>query len=512
MSEDVTRSASEKVVDNDPEGTHSSPTLNTNGKKNVEAFKWTPKPTDRQPCTSTEKTAAVTPQKESFDLFDLKISSPKDEFSEVHSSDPISKDNTNTILNSHKLKFYQENEFVSSEEGHLNLKPGEELNKYKILKRLGVGSYSAVWLAEDTANGSGVALKIEKLLASGKSCNANELKIAKLITSVIRSDGVAGDNIVSFLDKFTVKGNHHAEHLVLVYEVCGPDLFTIIENSNQRILSFKRIQDIGRQLLTGLIFLHSKCHVLHCDLKPENIMIAAMDKDAQVEFEAPGQQFSRGSFNVDLISKKCNVVVKIGDFGLGMQSDSTKAMLVQTCIYRAPENHLNAEITTAIDMWSFGCIMYYLTTRQDLFVCDDKCGAVVEEAQTHLTKIFGLLGEPDLGMYRGRSKFPEVNKLVESGKLFTPGVQPAPICLMKNMKQFSSMTAESVALLSDLLLQILQLDPKARLSAENALKHPFFTHEETDGLSEEKLRELNQKCYNAVMPSDSGSPHNLNKG
>lgn len=93
------------------------------------------------------------------------------------------------------------------------------------------------------------------------------------------------------------------------------------------------------QLLRGLKYVHS-ANVLHRDLKPSNLLLNA---------------------NCDL---------KIGDFGLARTTSETDFMTeyVVTRWYRAPELLLNcSEYTAAIDIWSVGCILGEIMTREPLF-------------------------------------------------------------------------------------------------------------------------------------------------
>lgn len=93
------------------------------------------------------------------------------------------------------------------------------------------------------------------------------------------------------------------------------------------------------QLLRGLKYVHS-AHVLHRDLKPSNLFLDA---------------------NCDL---------KIGDFGLARTTSEADFMTeyVVTRWYRAPELLLNcSEYTAAIDMWSVGCILGEIVSREPLF-------------------------------------------------------------------------------------------------------------------------------------------------
>lgn len=99
------------------------------------------------------------------------------------------------------------------------------------------------------------------------------------------------------------------------------------------------MQYVLYQLLRGLKYVHS-AHVLHRDLKPSNLLLNA---------------------NCDL---------KIGDFGLARTTSETDFMTeyVVTRWYRAPELLLNcSEYTAAIDIWSVGCILGEIATREPLF-------------------------------------------------------------------------------------------------------------------------------------------------
>lgn len=93
------------------------------------------------------------------------------------------------------------------------------------------------------------------------------------------------------------------------------------------------------QLLRGLKYVHS-ANILHRDLKPSNLFLNA---------------------NCDL---------KIADFGLARTTSETDLMTeyVVTRWYRAPELLLNcSQYTAAIDVWSVGCILGEIVTRQPLF-------------------------------------------------------------------------------------------------------------------------------------------------
>jgi dual specificity tyrosine-phosphorylation-regulated kinase 2/3/4 len=103
-------------------------------------------------------------------------------------------------------------------------------------------------------------------------------------------------------------------------------------------LSLGLIRRVAVQLLLSLRFLR-KLRVIHCDLKPENILLKSADKSG----------------------------IKIIDFGSSCFSDQRIYTYIQSRFYRAPEIILGIPYTTAIDMWSFGCILVELATGFPIF-------------------------------------------------------------------------------------------------------------------------------------------------
>ncbi|KAL5989041.1 Mitogen-activated protein kinase 11 [Asimina triloba] len=179
------------------------------------------------------------------------------------------------------------------------------------------------------------------------------------------------------------------------------------------------------QLLRGLKYVHS-ANVLHRDLKPSNLLLNA---------------------NCDL---------KIGDFGLARTTSETDFMTeyVVTRWYRAPELLLNcSEYTAAIDIWSVGCILGEIMTREPLFPGKDYVH--------QLRLITELVGSPDdssLGFLRSDNARRYVRQLPQYPKqhfsLRFPNKPPAAV---------------------DLLEKMLVFDPSKRITVDEALCHPYLS-------------------------------------
>ncbi|CAL5339983.1 unnamed protein product [Camellia sinensis] len=178
------------------------------------------------------------------------------------------------------------------------------------------------------------------------------------------------------------------------------------------------------QILRGLKYVHS-ANVLHRDLKPSNLLLNA---------------------NCDL---------KIGDFGLARTTSETDFMTeyVVTRWYRAPELLLNcSEYTAAIDIWSVGCILGEIMTRQPLFPGKDYVH--------QLRLITELIGSPDdasLGFLRSDNARRYVRQLPQYPR-----------------QQFSARFPNMSPGAADLLEKMLVFDPNKRITVEGALCHPYL--------------------------------------
>ncbi|KAF3648079.1 Mitogen-activated protein kinase 4 [Capsicum annuum] len=225
----------------------------------------------------------------------------------------------------------------------------------------------------------------------------------------------------------------------IVYELMDTDLHQIIRSNQQLTDDHCRIYNLVAvlptvvhtdssyflyQILRGLKYIHS-ANVLHRDLKPSNLLLNA---------------------NCDL---------KVGDFGLARTTSETDFMTeyVVTRWYRAPELLLNcSEYTGAIDIWSVGCILGEMMTRQPLFPGKDYVH--------QLRLITELIGSPDdasLGFLRSDNARRYVRQLPQYPR-----------------QQFAARFPNSSPGAVDLLEKMLVFDPSKRVTVDEALCHPYL--------------------------------------
>ncbi|KAL7108302.1 hypothetical protein ACP275_06G104300 [Erythranthe tilingii] len=289
-------------------------------------------------------------------------------------------------------------------------------------EKIDEGTYGTVYMAKDNKTGETVALKKVKMDAEKEGFPVTSLREINILLSLHHP------SIVDF--KEVVVGSK-IDNVYMVMEYMEHDLKAFMEMMI-RPYSQSEVKCLMLQLLEGIKYLHDNW-VLHRDLKTSNLLLN-----------------NRGE-------------LKICDFGLSRQYGrplKPYTPLVVTLWYRSPELLLGAkEYSTAIDMWSLGCIMAELLTKKPLFNGDSEID--------QLRKIYKILGTPNETIWPGLSKLPGVNANLGNHEynLLRNVFRPTP--------SGSPVTVPSDAGF-DLLNKLLTYDPEKRITAEAALRHEWF--------------------------------------
>ncbi|PIA33665.1 hypothetical protein AQUCO_04000022v1 [Aquilegia coerulea] len=295
------------------------------------------------------------------------------------------------------------------------------VDEFERLNKIDEGTYGVVYRAKDKKTGEIVALKKVKMEKEREGFPLTSLREINILLSFHHP---------SIVDVKEVVVGSNLDSIFMVMEYMEHDLKGLMESMKQPF-SQSEVKCLMLQLLEGVKYLHDNW-VLHRDLKTSNLLLN-----------------NRGE-------------LKICDFGLSRQYGSPLkpyTHLVVTLWYRSPELLLGSkQYSTAIDMWSLGCIMAELLAKQPLF------NGKTEVDQ--LDKIFRTLGTPSETIWPGFSKLPGVK--VNFVK------QP----YNQLRKKFPATSFTGSPILSDagfdLLNKLLTYDPAKRITAEDALNHEWF--------------------------------------
>uniref|UniRef100_A0A3B3ZQZ0 non-specific serine/threonine protein kinase n=1 Tax=Periophthalmus magnuspinnatus TaxID=409849 RepID=A0A3B3ZQZ0_9GOBI len=160
--------------------------------------------------------------------------------------------------------------------GYHLVKIGDLFNgRYHVIRKLGWGHFSTVWLCWDIQVKNFVAMKVVKSAQHYTETALDEIKLLRCVRESDPEDPNK-DMVVQLIDDFKISGVNGI-HVCMVFEVLGHHLLKWIIKSNYQGLPLPCVKSIIRQVLQGLDYLHTKCKIIHTDIKPENILMCVDD-------------------------------------------------------------------------------------------------------------------------------------------------------------------------------------------------------------------------------------------
>uniref|UniRef100_A0A8C9VJ10 non-specific serine/threonine protein kinase n=1 Tax=Scleropages formosus TaxID=113540 RepID=A0A8C9VJ10_SCLFO len=160
--------------------------------------------------------------------------------------------------------------------GYHHVKVGDLFNgRYHVIRKLGWGHFSTVWLCWDIHEKRFVAMKVVKSAEHYTETALDEIKLLRSVRNTDPADPNR-EKVVQLLDDFKISGTN-GTHVCMVFEVLGHHLLKWIIKSNYQGLPLLCVKSIIRQVLQGLDYLHTKCKIIHTDIKPENILMTVTD-------------------------------------------------------------------------------------------------------------------------------------------------------------------------------------------------------------------------------------------
>ncbi|CAH8582728.1 unnamed protein product [Schistosoma margrebowiei] len=160
--------------------------------------------------------------------------------------------------------------------GYHPVKIGQVYNsRYHVVRKLGWGHFSTVWLCWDLCSKRFVAMKVVKSAPHYTETALDEIKLLSCVRESAPDDPFR-KKTVQLLDDFRVSGVN-GNHVCMIFEVLGHNLLKLIIRSQYRGIPLENVRSIIKQTLQGLHYLHTKCHIIHTDIKPENILVCISD-------------------------------------------------------------------------------------------------------------------------------------------------------------------------------------------------------------------------------------------
>ncbi|CAG8747080.1 12780_t:CDS:2, partial [Cetraspora pellucida] len=169
--------------------------------------------------------------------------------------------------------------------GYHPVKIGDIFNegRYVVIRKLGWGHFSTVWLAKDNRRNRHVALKVVKSAPHYTETALDEIKLLQKIVDA-NPDAPGRRHVVELLDHFQHRGPNGV-HVCMVFEVLGENLLSLIKRYNHRGVPAHLVKQITKQVLMGLDYMHRECGIIHTDLKPENVLVCIDNVEEVVKNE-----------------------------------------------------------------------------------------------------------------------------------------------------------------------------------------------------------------------------------
>ncbi|KAJ3203359.1 dual specificity protein kinase kns1 [Dinochytrium kinnereticum] len=320
-------------------------------------------------------------------------------------------------------------------EGHFIVNINDDLSpRYKILRLLGQGTFGKVVEAYDRAHHRRVAIKIIRAVQKYRDASKIEIRV---LTTLKERDPLNLKRCIHLTSYFDYRN-----HVCMVFELLAQSVFDFLKENQFNPFPMWQIRAFAGQILEAVEFLHG-LGLIHTDLKPENLMLEN-NKCKLV----PGNKRQPNKMRKELLSTK----VRLIDFG--------------SAIFH---NEYHSSV------WSVGCILVEFFTGDALFQTHDNL--------EHLAMMESVLGKMPDSMIRACQTPPHDpkpgHKYYRNHRLDWPQAETSKtsrryVKSMMGLRELVKPVDEETRMFVDLVGRLLCYEPERRISAREALEHPFF--------------------------------------
>ncbi|KAK5654563.1 hypothetical protein OQA88_7192 [Cercophora sp. LCS_1] len=367
-------------------------------------------------------------------------------------------------------------------------------DKYEVLKKIGYGRHSTVWLVKDRSKPTDdeqhfMALKILSADSYNSDQPVFEREILTHLRATANSKKILGRKYVCHLvDDFEHQGPN-GTHVCLLFELMGETLRSFGAGFPEDMVPTPIMRKFTFQLICALDFAHES-GVIHTDIKPDNIFVKFRDRSQiasyLADYPAPGQDRNEARYTPIeshhfkgyylgsepwTLAKFMELDIALGDWGVSSWADKHPTENIQPVALRAPEVLIKAPWDKSADWWNLGAVVYEVYRAIRLFSGEAPPDGHYElkEHLAEIVDVFGpfpkeLLdkGDPDIV----REMFDDEGKIKDSEPF---GRQP-----LESEVFLPGLDQEVRESFGSLLRGMMNLNPAERPTAEDLVKHPWI--------------------------------------
>lgn len=328
------------------------------------------------------------------------------------------------------------------------------MRKYRLVAKKGEGTFSEVLKAQNVKDGKYHAIKCMK----NRFENIDQVNNLREIQALRRLS--PHEHIISLEE---VLYDQPTGRLALVFELMDANLYELIKGRRQ-YLSSTLVKSYMWQLMKSLDHMHKK-GIFHRDIKPENILIES------------STEIVKG--------------LKLADLGScrGIYSKQPYTEYISTRWYRAPECLLtDGYYGPEMDMWGAGCVMFEITSLYPLFPGSNEVDQI-----SRIHKVLGTPTAEKLAKFREKGASHISFDFPTQKGIGIPQLIPQvhPDCV-------------------DLIVKLLKYDASDRISAREALRHPYFKDVRENEATKNMADSHNANSTTNQSSSNSKQSANLN--